>query len=134
MKKFILFFVVPCVVIALLGVGFVNWCWKNRETDETRREARRAVVRELREMPNEQVVQYLKDLFSKKTLHVWFVPSEDGEECPRRFWTLRGRFATRVPYDFIAQQTENMIIRFAGNDTDKPRDIPRIKQLIAFSE
>ena len=134
MKKIILFLVVPCIVIALLGVGCVNWCWKHRETAETRREARKAVVKELREMPNEQVVPYLENLFSKKTLHVWFVPSADGTENPYRFWTLRGAFQTRVPYDFIAQQTENMIIRFAGNDGDKPRDASRIKQLIAFSD
>ena len=40
---------------------------------------------------------------------------------------------TRVPYDYIGQLTENQIIRFAGNDKDKP-NVQRIKELLAFSE
>jgi len=134
MKKVILLVIVPLVVIGLVGAGVVNWCWKNRDTAETRREARKAVVKELREMPSEGVLPYLENLFSTKTLHVWFVPSEDGQECPCRFWTLRAAFQTRVPYDYIAQQTENQIIRFAGNGKDKPLEASRIKELIAFSD
>jgi hypothetical protein len=98
-----------------------------------RREARKAVARELREMPSEKVVSYLEDLFSKKTIHAWFVPGPDGQECPCRFWTLRMASQTRVPYDYIGQLTENQIIRFAGNDKEKP-NAQRIKELLAFSE
>ena len=134
MKKSILTLFVFVVIVGLLGAGAVNWCWKNRDTAETRRDARKAVAKELREMPAEGVLPYLVDLRDKKSLHVWFVKGADGEECPCRFWTLRAAFQTRVPYDVIGQQTENMIIRFAGNDGDKPRDASRIKQLIAFSD
>ena len=133
MKKFIFCVVVPVVVIGLIGVGVVNWCWKNRDTVETRREVRKAVAKELRALPDEGVLPYLKDLRDKKSLHVWFV-GPDGQECPCRFWTLRAAFQTRVPYDYIGQQTENMIIRFAGNGKDRQTDIPRLKELIAFSE
>ena len=134
MKKFILSLFVLIVIAGLLGVGAVSWCWKNRDTVETRREARKAVARELRETPADGVLPYLKNLRDKKSLHVWFEKGEDGQECPCRFWTLRAEFQTRVPYDFIGQQTENMIIRFAGNDKDTKTDVPRLKELIAFSE
>ena len=134
MKKLIFCVVIPVVVIGLIGTGFVNWCWKNRDTVETRRQARKAVAKELREMPDEGVLPYLKDLRDKKSLHAWFVPGPDGQECPCRFWTLRAALQTRVPYDVIGQQTENMIIRFAGNDKERKTDIPRLKELIAFSE
>ena len=134
MKKLIFCVAIPVVVIGLIGAGVVNWCWKNRDTAESRREARKAVAKELREMPDEGVLPYLKDLRDKKSLHVWFVPGPDGQECPCRFWTLRAAFQTRVPYDYIGQQTENMIIRFAGNGKDRQTDIPRLKELIAFSE
>ena len=133
MKKLIFCVVIPVVVIGLIGTGFVNWCWKNRDTVETRRQARKAVAKELREMPDEGVLPYLKDLRDKKSLHAWFVPGPDGQECPCRFWTLRAALQTRVPYDVIGQQTENMIIRLAGNDKVKP-DVKRIKEMLAFSE
>ena len=130
MKKLILSLFVLIVVVGLVGAGVVNWCWKNRDTAETRREARKAVAKELREMPDEGVLPYLSELRDKKSLHVWFQPGPDGQECPCRFWTLRAASQTRVPYDYIGQQTENMIIRFAGNG----KDITRLKELIAFSE
>ena len=134
MKKPILLVVVPVVVIVLFGAGAVNWCWKNRDTAETRREARKAVARELREIPAEGVLPYLKDLRDKKSIHVWFEKGEDGQECPCRFWTLRAASQTRVPYDFIGQQAENMIIRFAGNGNEARADVPRLKELIAYTE
>ena len=134
MKKLIFCVVIPVVVIGLIGAGVVSWCWKNRDTSETRREARKAVAKELREMPDEGVLPYLKDLRDKKSFHTWFVPGAEGQECPCRFWTLRAAFQTRVPYDYIGQQTENMIIRFAGNGNDKKTDVPRLKELIDFAE
>ena len=134
MKKLILSLFVLIVVVGLVGAGVVNWCWKNRDTAETRREARKAVAKELREMPDEGVLPYLSELRDKKSLHVWFQPGPDGQECPCRFWTLRAASQTRVPYDYIGQQTENMIIRFAGNGKDKQTDVTRLKELIAFSE
>ena len=89
MKKFISYVVVPVVVICLVGAGIISWCWKNRDTAETRREARKAVSKELRDMPDAGVLPYLKDLRDKKSLHIWFEKGEDGQECPCRFWTLR---------------------------------------------
>ena len=133
MKKSILTLFVFVVIVGLLGAGAVNWCWKNRDTAEKRRDARKAVAKELREMPAEGVFPYLVDLRDKKSFHTWFVPGAEGQECPCRFWTLRAAFQTRVPYDYIGQQTENMIIRFAGNDKNKP-DVKHIKDMLAFSE
>ena len=132
MKKLIAA-VVVLVVIVLAAVGVVKWCWENRDTTESRREARKAVSKELRETPPEGVLAKLEKLASEKSLHVWFEKDAEGKECPCRFWTLRMASQTRVPYDYIGQLTENQIIRFAGNDKDKP-NAQRIKELIAFSE
>ena len=132
MKKLIAAAVV-LVVIVLAAVGVVKWCWENRDTTESRREARKAVSKELRETPPEGVLAKLEKLASEKSLHVWFEKDAEGKECPCRFWTLRMASQTRVPYDYIGQLTENQIIRFAGNDKDKP-NAQRIKELIAFSE
>ena len=62
MKKIILRVVVPVIAIGLVGAGIVNWCWNHRDTAETRREARKAVSKELRDMPDADVLPYLKDL------------------------------------------------------------------------
>ena len=132
MKK-ILLVVVPVIVLVLIGAGTVNWCWKNRDTTESRREVRKAVSKELKETPPEGVLAKLKQLTSEKSLHVWFEKDAEGKECPCRFWTLRAAFQTRVPYDYIGQLVENQIIRFAGNGNDKPLDVPHLKELIAFS-
>ena len=132
MKKLIAA-VVVLVVLVLAAVGAVKWCWENRDTTESRREARKAVSKELRETPPEEVLAKLEKLASEKSLHVWFEKDAEGKECPCRFWTLRMASQTRVPYDYIGQLTENQIIRFAGNDKDKP-NAQRIKELIAFSE
>ena len=132
MKKLIAA-VVVLVVIVLAAVGVVKWCWENRDTIESRREARKAVSKELRETPPEGVLAKLEKLASEKSLHVWFEKDAEGKECPCRFWTLRMASQTRVPYDYIGQLTENQIIRFAGNDKDKP-NVQRIKELLAFSE
>lgn len=134
MKKFISYVVVPVVVICLVGAGIVSWCWKNRDTAETRREARKAVSKELRDMPDAGVLPYLKDLRDKKSLHIWFEKGADGQECPCRFWTLRVASQTRVPYDYIGQEAEQMIFRFAGNGADKGTDVPRLKEILDFSE
>ena len=132
MKKLIAA-VVVLVVIVLAAVGVVKWCWENRDTTESRREARKAVSKELRETPPEEVLAKLEKLASEKSLHVWFEKDAEGKECPCRFWTLRMASQTRVPYDYIGQLTENQIIRFAGNDKEKP-NAQRIKELLAFSE
>ena len=133
MKKLLLI-LVPVLVVILAVFGAVKWCWNHRETTETRREARKAVMKELRETPPERVLARLEQLASEKTFQVWFVKDAEGKECPCRFWTLRGAYQTRVPYDYIGQLVENQIIRFAGNDTDRKTDIPRLKEMIAFSE
>ena len=132
MKKLIAA-VVVLVVIVLAVAGAVKWCWENRDTTESRREARKAVSKELRETPPEGVLAKLEKLAGEKSLHVWFEKDAEGKECPCRFWTLRMASQTRVPYDYIGQLTENQIIRFAGNDKNKP-DAQRIKEMLAFSE
>ena len=133
MKKSITCVVVLVVAVALVGVGAVNWCWKNRDTAETRREARKAVAKELGETPPDGVLAKLEQLFSEKSLHFWFEKDAQGKECPCRFWTIRAASLTRVPYDYICQLAENQLVRFAGTDTEKP-DAKRIREILAFSE
>ena len=134
MKKSYIVVFAFVVLLALAGAYFVNWCWNHRETPETRKAARKEVSAALRAMPSEGVLGYLEKLASEKSMQFWFEKGEDGQECPCRFWTLRMASRTRVPYDYIAQLTEDQIIRFAGNDADRKAEVPRIKEMLAFSE
>ena len=133
MKKALIAIIVVLAALAAGTSAFVYWAWQHRETVESRRDTRKAVSKELREMPSEKVLPYLEELLSKKSLQVWFVKQPGQEENPWHFWTLRVASLTRVPYDYIGQLTENQIIRFAGNDKEKP-NAQRIKELLAFSE
>ena len=77
MKKLLLI-LVPVLVVILAVFGAVKWCWNHRETTETRREARKAVMKELRETPPERVLARLEQLASEKTFQVWFVKDAEG--------------------------------------------------------
>lgn len=129
MKKYKSFLIAAAVVLTLSAL-FVACCWRVRDTAETRREARRATVKELRNTPPEGVLAFMERLAAEKKLHVWF----EGDVSPWKFWTLRIGMLTRVPYDTIAQLTENQFIRFAGDGQKKPADTARLKELLAFSE
>jgi len=113
------------VLLFLVGYSlFAWWCWTVRETTESRRVARKVAVKAVREAKPESVVDELKDLAGKKVFHSWFT---DG------FPWLHFAFETRVPADFIAQLTEEAILRFAGDGTDGSEDVPRLKLLVAFA-
>ncbi len=126
--------VVAIAVVGAVAAGTVSWCWKNRDTVETRRAVRKEVAKELRATPSEGVLAYLEQLAGDKRFHAWFEHDEEGKESPYRFWSLRMGMLTRVPYDYIAQLTEDQFIRFAGNGGDKAPDGPRLKELLAFSQ
>lgn len=127
-------FLFGLLAVLILLVVVVNRCWSVRDTNETRREARRATVKELRETAPENVLAFMERLTAEKKLHVWFVPNAEGQTSPWKFWTLRIGMLTRVPYDTIAQLTENQFIRFAGDGQSKAADTARLKELLAFSE
>ena len=109
------------VVVAILG-GFFSWCYSIRETPESRRAARKAVAKELRETAPEGVLAYLEKLSAEKSFQTAF----DGK-APLM------AFRTRVPHDFIGQLTEDQFIRFAGDGAAKQTDLVRMKELLAFS-
>ena len=52
MKKIILTLFVLVVIAGLHGAGAVHWCWKNRDTAETRRAARKAAAASVEESRN----------------------------------------------------------------------------------
>ena len=134
MKKALIAIIVVLAALAAGTSAFVYWAWQHRETVESRRDTRKAVSKELREMPSEKVLPYLEELLSKKSLQVWFEKQPGQEENPWHFWTLRVASLTRVPYDYIGQLVEDQIIRFAGNDADRKLEVPRIREMLAFSE
>ena len=51
MKKLIISAVVLLAILVLAAAGALKWCWNNRDTTESRREARKAASKELRETP-----------------------------------------------------------------------------------
>jgi hypothetical protein len=108
-------FLFGLLAVLILLVVVVNRCWSVRDTNETRRAARRATVKALRETAPENVLAFMERLTAEKKLHIWFVPNAEGQTSPWKFWTLRVGMLTRVPYDTIAQLTENQFIRFAGD-------------------
>ena len=117
-----------------LAAGLVAAAWNMRDTNESRRAARRETSKALRDCRPEAVQAFLEKLVAEKSFHTWFVPGADGKDSPWRFWTLRCGSLTRVPYDYIGQLAEDQFIRFAGDGGAKPADVARLKELLAFSE
>lgn len=133
MKKLIAA-VVLLLVLALLFAGGVFHCWKMRDTDAARRQARKDVARELRACPSEGVLPYLWNLTTNLSLHVSFLAEKEADSSPWAFWTLRLANLPRVSYDYIGQLTEDQFIRFAGDGAGRAADAPRLKDLLAFSD
>ena len=122
------------VAVLLVAAVLVAGAWSMRDTNESRRAARREASKALRECAPEAVLPYLEKLVAEKAFHTWFEKAEDGSESPWRFWTLRCGSLTRVPYDYIGQLAEDQFIRFAGDGGAKPADVARLKEMLAFSE
>ena len=121
-------------LVLVLVAGLVACAWNMRDTNDSRRAARRETGKALRSCAPEAVLAALEKLVAEKSFHTWFVPAADGTESPWRFWSVRCGSITRVPYDYIGQLTEDQFIRFAGDGGAKPADITRLKELLAFSE
>ncbi|MGN0852862.1 MAG: hypothetical protein ACI4Q3_05750 [Kiritimatiellia bacterium] len=116
-------FCVGGIVFVGLVCGFLGWCYSIRETPESRRAARREAARELKAAAPADVLACLRRLADEKSFQTAF----DGKGPLMAF-------APRVPYDTIGQFTEDQFIRFAGNGGDRPADVVRLKELLAFSQ
>ena len=114
------------VILAALGIAFgINWCWQNRQTPETRKAARKAVVKMMREAKGDEICNQLQKLANERHFHTWFDNS---------FPYMHVAWETQVPVDLIAQLAEEAFLRFAGNGEPNSEDIPHLKQMMAFSE
>lgn len=114
------------VILVALGLaGGVAWCWKIRQTPETRKAARKEVVKEMREAKGDAVAACLQKLASERFFHTWF-----DNTMPY----MHVAWETRVPADFIAQLAEEAFLRFAGNGEKDSEDIPHLRQIMAFAE
>jgi len=111
------------LILALLGTG-VGWCWRIRETPEKLREARRETTKQVKTLPADDVVPYLKKLSEDR----FFVIRFDN-----RIPFLHAAFETRVDADFIAQLAEDAFLRFAGNKGPGGEDVPHIRAMIDFT-
>lgn len=132
-KKVVVPLGIVCTILVLVAGG-VSRAWSMRDTNDTRRAARKEVSKELRACTPEQVLPFLEKLLSEKSLHTWFVAKDGAEVSPWRFWTLRYGSLTRVPHDYIGQLVEDQFIRFAGDGGAKLADVKVLKGLIAFSD
>ena len=114
------------VILAALGIAFgINWCWQNRQTPETRKAARKAAVKMMREAKGDEICNQLQKLANERYFHTWFDNS---------FPYMHVAWETQVPVDLIAQLAEEAFLRFAGNGEPNSEDIPHLKQMMAFSE
>ncbi len=113
--------VIVSVVIALV-LAFA-WCWKIRDTPSSIRAERKQVSKTFRAAKSEDVVPYLEKLITEKSFHTCFIKD--------KFFI---GFRTIVPISFVAQLTEEAIIRFAGNGSTKPVDEKHMKDVVAFSD
>ncbi len=110
------------LTIVVLASAF-GWCWKIRDTPSSIRNERRQVSKTFRAMQPAEVVPYLEKLISEKSFHTCFLKD--------KFFI---GFRTVVPVSFVAQLTEEAIIRFAGNGSTVPVDEKNMKDVIAFSD
>ena len=113
------------VVVAIALASAINWCWENRQTPDSRREARKEVVKAMRDAKGDDVAIYLSRLASERFFHTWF---DDKPPYMHVAWE------TKVPLDLIGQLAEEAFLRFAGNGEPNSEDIPHLKQMMAFSE
>ena len=124
MKTLLKIFAVLIILAVALAIG-VRCLWSIRLTKEQERETNKTVRREFRQAPLDEAAPQLRKLYGERFFTVRF-----GEAFPY----ISLGMEPRVPYDFIGQQAENMIIRFAGNGNEAQTDVPRLKELIAYTE
>ena len=113
------------VVVAVALASAIKWCWEIRQTPESRREARKEVVKALRDAQGDDVAIYLSRLASERFFHTWF---DDKPPYMHVAWE------TKVPPRVIAQLAEDAFLRFAGNGEANSEDVPHLKQMMAFAE
>jgi hypothetical protein len=113
------------VVVAAALASAIYWCWQNRQTPESRREARKEVVKAMRDAKGDDVAIYLSRLASERFFHTWF---DDKPPYMHVAWE------TKVPLDLIGQLAEEAFLRFAGNGEPNSEDVPHLKQIMAFAE
>lgn len=111
------------VVFAAALFGAFWWMWSIREEPQVLKDRKRAVVKEFRKLPADEVTPYLKRM-SEKTL---FTVRPEGEDAGIGFKLY-------VPIDFIAQLSEDGFFRFAGDAKSPKADTDRrLKDLLAFT-
>ncbi len=113
------------ILVAAALAGMIGWCWKIRQTQESRRQARKETVKELRALPDDKVEPFLRRLAGERFFHTWF-----DNKLPY----MHVAWETRVPADFIAQLGEEAMLRFAGNGEAGSENKPRLRELMKFAE
>ena len=121
------------VVLLLAGACTLSWCWKNRDTNETRRSARKAASVAVRDAKPEAVLPTLERLLNEKSRHIWFEPKDEKEQSKWKFWNLRWGDLPSVTVDYVAQLTEDQFLRFAGDGKSIPANVGVLKSLLDFS-
>lgn len=116
---------ISLILVAAALAGMVAWCWNIRLTPDTRRQARKDTAKELRAAQGDGVYEFLDKLARERFFHTWF-----DNKLPY----MHVAWETRVPADYIAQLTEEALLRFAGNGQPGTEDKPRLTKLIAFAE
>jgi len=121
------------VAILLAGACTLSWCWKHRDTRETRKAARKAAAAAARGAKPEAVIATLQKLLDEKTRHIWFLPTNEAEQSKWKFWNLRWGDQPSVTVDYVGQLTEDQFLRFAGDGGKVPANVKVLKELLAFS-
>ena len=113
------------VGIAVALVFAVGWCWKIRQTEESRSAALQEVETAMREVQDGDVVNYLNRLASERFFHTWF---------DRKLPYLHVAWETKVPLDVIGKYAADALRRFSKGNVSNAEYVPRLKQLTYFAE
>ena len=119
--------------VMVIAACTLSWCWKNRDTNETRKAARKAAQQAVRAATAETVLPTLQKLVTEKSRHIWFKPNDEKEQSKWKFWNLRWGDRPSVTADYVGQLTEDQFIRFAGDGGKTPANVKVLKELLAFS-
>ena len=115
---------VTLAVLAALAGG-VYYCWTIRELPSARREACKQAAQKIKACKNDEVMTYLRGLAGDRRFTARF---------SNKFPWMRLSYETRVPIDFISQLAEDVFYRCAGRGTAETTDVPRMKDILAFSK
>ena len=119
--------------VMVIAACTLSWCWKNRDTNETRKAARKAASQAVRAASAETVLPTLQKLVTEKSRHIWFEPKDEKKQSKWKFWNLRWGNRSSVTADYVGQLTEDQFIRFAGDGGKTPANVKVLKELLAFS-